>query len=93
MPSTRVGDLIGIPCTVSEGPFEGEVLVEFDTIDGKVSGFTNSDNVRESDSQMCIRAEVISVESDHLVVMVEGSFFSTNGLANVGLNQPLPLAA
>ena len=93
MSSIKVGDLIGIPCQVSEGPFEDEQLVEFDTMDGKVSGFTTSSNVSEINSQMCIRAEVVSVERDHLVVMVEGSFFSTNGLANVSFSQPLPMAA
>ena len=93
MTPTKVGDLIGILCQVGDGPFEGEISVEFETMDGKVSGFTIQENVREVDSRMYIKAEVVSVEPDHLVVMVEGSFFSTNGLANVGLDQSLPLAA
>ena len=93
MPALKVGDLIGIPCTVSDGPFESELLVEFETMDGTISGFTASENVKEINGQLCIRAEILAVESEHYLVKVDGSFFSTNGLANVAYGKPLPLAA
>lgn len=93
MSSIKVGGVIGIPCQVSDGPFEDEILVEFDTMDGKISGFTLRENVREINSRVYIKAQVLSVKTDYLVVMAEGSFFSTNGLANVELSQSLPLAA
>jgi len=93
MTKIETGSMIGIPCEVSEGAFEGEMLVDFETMDGRISGFTSPENIKEIDAKTFIKAKVVSVESDHFVVMVRGSFFSTNGLANVELNQPLPLAA
>ena len=87
------GLLIGIPCTVTEGAFENERLVDFETIDGKVSGFTSPDNVKEIEGVMCIKAEIISIESNSLLVRVEGSFFSTNGLAHVEPKKALQMAA
>lgn len=92
MQNIAPGIQIGIPCDVSEGAFEGEILVEFETIDGRITGFANTEDVREIDGENFIKAEVVSVESDHLVVKVSGSFFTTNGLANVQPNQ-MQLAA
>jgi|GEM_PF-2776684 len=93
MKELRPGALIGIPCTVTEGAFDNERLVDFDTMDGKVSGFTSPENVKEIDGHMYIRAEVQSVERDCLLVRVEGSFFSTNGLAHVSSHNALQMAA
>lgn len=93
MDKIKKGSLIGIPCKVSDGAFEEEILVEFETMDGIISGFTTTENIQEIGGEYHIKAAVVSVESDHLVVNVYGSFFSTNGLANVGLNQPHHLAA
>ncbi len=93
MRKIKTGSLIGIPCEVSEGAFEGEMLVEFETRDGKISGFTTPENLKEIDGRTYIKAKVVSIETDHFVVMVDGSFFSTNGLANVEFSQPLSLAA
>lgn len=87
------GMFIGIPCTALEGAFDNELLVDFDTIDGKVSGFTSPENVQETEGQKVIKAEVLTVENDRLLVRVEGSFFSTNGLALVTSDQAKQMAA
>jgi transcriptional regulator of nitric oxide reductase len=89
------GSVIGLPCKVNPGPFDDELLVEFDTLDGKVSGFTNRSNIRENGGRQFIRATVKSVSGETVTVMVQGSFFTTNGLANVQSNsiESLPLAA
>jgi len=93
MQKLHKGMLVGIPCTVTEGAFESERLVDIETMEGRVSGFTDSDNVREIEGKMYIKAEVMSVESESLTVRVVGSFFSTNGLAQVPSNQAMQIAA
>jgi len=92
MQNVQTGSLIGIPCKVSDSAFDGEVIVEFDSLTGWIAGFARAANVRETDAGKLIEAEIISVEEDHLVVNVDGSFFTTNGIATI---QPdvLPLAA
>lgn len=93
MKQIRAGSTIGIPCDVSDGAFENELLVEFETLDGKISGFTSVENTKKIGEKSYIRAEVLSVERDHYLVRVEGSFFSTNGLANVTTEHTLLMAA
>ena len=75
------GDLIGIPCKVEEGPFDNECIVEFESSDGTVSGFTSSANIREEGGRHFIKGQILAVEGEALRVRVEGSFFTTNGLA------------
>jgi hypothetical protein len=77
------GMRIQIPCEVKPGPFSGERLITFDTIDGHVSGFVKESALTARDGKSYIDGIVRSVENDYLVVMVKGSFFTTNGLANV----------
>lgn len=95
MATYKIGSTIGIRCKVIPGPFEEEMLVEFDSLEGKVSGFTNQENIRETGGQHFIRGRIESVNGDVLTVMVKGSFFTTNGLAHVPSNtvENLPLAA
>jgi len=83
MPGIKVGDVIGIQCRVQPGPFSEERLVSFDTIDGPVSGFVRETNLKQVDGQWRIRAVVQGIRDDVLEVRVKGSFFTTNGLANV----------
>lgn len=91
----EIGSNIAIPCKVSPGPFDDELLVEFDSLDGKVSGFTRNENISEKGGQQFIRGMVKDVTGDIVTVMVRGSFFTTNGLAKVpsGNLENLPLAA
>ena len=44
MSGMNVGDVIGIQCDIRPGPFSGERMITFDTVDGPISGF-----VREAD--------------------------------------------
>lgn len=92
MKKAESGGIIGIPCKVSEDAFDGEVMVEFASLTGWIAGFARAANVRETEGGNLLKAEIISVEDDHLVVNVDGSFFMTNGIAAV---QPdlMPLAA
>jgi hypothetical protein len=83
MPGIKVGDVIGVQCRVQPGPFSEERLVSFDTVDGPVSGFVREVNLKEVESQWFVRAVVQGVSDDILEVRVKGSFFTTNGLANV----------
>lgn len=95
MTNLTIGNYIGIPCKVNPGPFEDEVLVEFESLDGTVSGFSRRENIQEMEGQSFIRGKVREVRGDKVAVMVEGSFFTTNGLATVtsqGL-EPLGIAA
>ena len=83
MENLKKGDLIGIPCSVDDGPFDDELVVQFETLEGPVSGFARSSNVRKTkEGNWVLKGEVISFDEKTITVMVEGSFFSTNGLAD-----------
>ena len=80
----KSGTEIGIPCDVKQGPFSNERLVSFDTLDGPVTGFVQNERLEKSSSnQWYVRAIVKDVRGDVVTVLVEGSFFNTNGLANI----------
>ena len=79
----KVGDVIGIQCEVRPGPFAGERMITFDTVDGPVSGFVRESDLKEVNSQWYVRAVIQNIKDDELAVRVRGSFFTTNGLATV----------
>ncbi len=83
MSNIKAGDTIGVQCIVQDGPFPGEHLIQIDTLDGPISGFVVESNLRQRDGIWLVRGEVVKVFSDRLEVLVEGSFFTTNGLANI----------
>ena len=83
MEQIRPGMRIQIPCEVKPGPFSGERLITFDTLDGAISGFVKEDGLKSNKGGWFIEGTVQAVEEDHLVVKVKGSFFTTNGIANV----------
>ena len=84
MSALRAGAEVGIPCEVKQGPFEGEKLVSFETVDGPVTGFVSEEELNHSDSDgWLIHAVVVKIEKDVVTVRVRGSFFTTNGLANI----------
>jgi hypothetical protein len=83
MAGMKVGDVIGVQCTVQPGPFSGEHLVSFDTVDSPISGFVREANLKQVDDQWYIRAVILGIRDDVLEVRVRGSFFTTNGLASV----------
>ena len=85
------GDIIGIRCSVKPGPFSDEKLVEFDTVEGVVSGFVSKAQLRERGGDWFLHAEVLTVQETTIEVWVDGSFFTTNGIASI--SQDIALAA
>lgn len=83
MTGMKVGDVIGIQCSVQPGPFSEERLISFDTVDGPISGFVRENELRQDGNNWRVRAVILAIRGDILEVRVQGSFFTTNGLANV----------
>jgi hypothetical protein len=79
----NIGDIVGIQCTVQPGPFSGERLISFDTVDGPISGFVKDEDLKEVEGQWYCRALIQNMHDDVLSVRVKGSFFTTNGIAEV----------
>jgi hypothetical protein len=79
----QIGQRIRLPCKVEPGPFSEESLVTFDSIEGPVTGFVKSEELEQVGDQPTIRGIVRNIEKDYLEVWIRGSFFTTNGLANV----------
>lgn len=83
MPELKAGDEIAIKCEVKPGPFPGEHLIEVETLDGPVSGFVVDAFLRERDGQWYVKGTVHEVFADYIKVRISGSFFTTNGIANI----------
>jgi hypothetical protein len=83
MAQIKPGDEIGIQCEVTNGPFTGERLISFGTTDGPVSGFVRESELKQDGSHWLVRAIVLGVEADSIAVRVQGSFFTTNGIATI----------
>lgn len=78
-----VGGFVGIQCEVKPGPFAEEMLVTVDTIDGAISGFVKRTELREMNGKWQVRGKVRRIAENALEVWILGSFFTTNGIANV----------
>lgn len=83
MSTISPGTAVKIHCTVQPGPFTGEYFIQVDTLDGPVSGFVTDDNLVRGSDQDWVKGVVREVESHSIVVMIKGSFFTTNGIANI----------
>jgi hypothetical protein len=84
MDQMKPGDEIGIRCEVTKGPFSGEHLISFETVDGPVSGFVRESELKTENKVWFVRAEVLRLLADDIVeVRVQGSFFTTNGIATI----------
>jgi hypothetical protein len=83
MEKIKTGTIIQILCEVQPGPFSGERLITFETLDGPISGFVKENALTSKNGKWSIEGTIQSVEADRLVVKVRGSFFTTNGIANV----------
>lgn len=83
MKAINKGDTIFIPVEVSNGPFIGECLINFQTLEGSVSGFISESQVIRRDSIRLIEAKVLDVDSDRISIRLHGSFFTTTGLAHI----------
>lgn len=78
-----IGQQVWIRCKVQPGPFSDEPLVTIESIDGPITGFVKSDELRTTVDQTKVRGIVRNIEKDYIEVWIKGSFFTTNGLANV----------
>ena len=82
MKSFRVDDEVTIPCDIGPGAFPGENLVTFDTVSGPISGFVSDDIVMKTEGDTAyIRAIVKDINVDTITIWIQGSFFTTTGLA------------
>lgn len=78
------GQTVGIPSDVEPGPFPDEYLVTIETVEGPISGFVRDENLRKAgEKKGYVRAVVLKVSSDTVTVSVEGSFFTTTGIARL----------
>lgn len=83
MGTISIGETIRIPCEVKPGPFSDERFISFDTIDGVVSGFVEESDLQQEGSRFFVSGIVKEADPDKIVVVVQGSFFQTNGIATV----------
>jgi hypothetical protein len=82
--SLATGQEVWIRCKVRPGPFSDELLVTIESKDGPVSGFISSDELKNgAQGEWRVRGIVRRLEKDYIEVWIRGSFFTTNGLANV----------
>lgn len=87
----KAGDFVGIRCEVQPGPFDGERLVTVQTIEGPITGFVRETELRESAGRWEVRAKVQETNSIVIKVLIDGSFFTTNGIASI--SRDLAMAA
>ena len=93
MTNFKTGEHTWIKCNAQPGPFPSEMAVEFESVDGPISGFVQEKELRQIDDEWLIHAQIKAIHNDVLEVWVQGSFFSTNGLANVTSDNTMTLAA
>jgi hypothetical protein len=95
MPTFSEGDVVGVPCTIQQGPFPDEKLITVDTIEGAMSGFVKVANLTINDNESgIVTGTVVAVSRDYITVKISGSFFTTAlGVAFVRGNQLRRLAA
>lgn len=79
----QIGDFVGVVCEVQPGPFEGERLVTIDTVDGAISGFVSTDELRQVENRWEVRGKVRAVFAETIEVWILGHFFTTNGIASI----------
>lgn len=87
------GETLYLPVEVGSGPFVGELLVSFPTLEGPVSGFISEDQIINRGNLNLIEAEVLDVDSDRISVRIQGSFFTTTGLAHISREASFERAA
>jgi hypothetical protein len=78
-----VGQPVWIRCKVQPGPFSEEPLVTIESIDGPISGFVLSEELKTGVEGDSVRGVVRSIKAKFIEVWIKGSFFTTNGLTNV----------
>jgi hypothetical protein len=93
----KIGDLVGVPCTIQAGPFPDEKLVTVETSEGQISGFVKASSleVDPTDSEHGrVKATVVTATDESITVKLFGSFFTTaQGVASVRRNNLTRIAA
>ena len=87
----NAGDFVGVRCEVQPGPFDGEKVITVKTLDGVITGFVQSDDLRQSGRQWEVRGKIQDIEGDTIKVLIYGNFFTTNGI--VKISRELAMAA
>ena len=75
------GEVVAVPVTAQQGAFPGEHLVTIPTSSGAVSGFARERDFVEPGK--AIRAVVRESSPLLLTVQLSGSYFTTNGFAEL----------
>ncbi len=83
MAALKPGDAIAVPCEFDLGPFSDEKLVTVNTVDGPISGFVQTYDLKETGGKWFVRGYVVKVHKDSFEVRIRGSFFNTNGIASI----------
>jgi hypothetical protein len=81
MPKFEQGATVAVSAEVQQGAFPGESLVTITTIGGPVSGFVRDKDFVEAGKT--IRATVLKSTISALAVHLSGSYFTTNGIAEL----------
>lgn len=79
----QTGDFVGVRCDVKPGPFDGERLITVNAVEGPISGFVKDSELRHSGEQWEVRGKVREINGNIITVLIYGSFFTTNGIANI----------
>ena len=73
---------VKIPCSVGAGAFNSEYLITIKTADGPISGFIDVTKVEtDGGHRGFVIGKVVKSEAEAIVVKLEGSFFTTTGIA------------
>lgn len=91
MAKFAAGESVAVSCEVRPGAFPGEFLVTVNTLSGPVSGFARAADLVEPDA--ALHGVVKASRPEAVEVMLSGSFFTTNGLAEIRPDDLRALAA
>jgi environmental stress-induced protein Ves len=81
MPKFEPGEAVAVSADMQPGAFPGEYLVTVPTVGGPVSGFVRDQDI--VDANKTIQAVVRESTASGLSVQLSGSYFTTNGLAEL----------
>jgi hypothetical protein len=69
------GQEVRMPCAVARGGPPGEAVVTVESAEGPISGFVKSDAITGEGEGAFLRAWIVTVTDDLVVVKMPGSFF------------------
>ena len=77
MPEFVPGQEVRMPCAAARGGPLGEAVVTVQSAQGPISGFVQADAVMGEGEGAFLRAWIVKVTDELVVVEVRGSFFQT----------------